>query len=119
MEIDDSEFESCRKAVMADCSKKTHNWVHNFKKYRFNKQKSKVAAASALEKIGAGAWLVALLPVDIGIGVVIYAFCLGTICFGLEFFYGEFIGAKNDSWYVLSRNRSGSNRLLRTLLCLP
>ena len=86
MEIEESEFESCRKAVMADCSKKTHNWVHNFKKYRFNKQKSKVAVASALEKIGAGAWLVALLPVDIGIGVVIYAFCLGPICFGLEFF---------------------------------
>lgn len=26
MEIEESEFESCRKAVMADCSKKTHNW---------------------------------------------------------------------------------------------
>lgn len=85
MEIDDSEFESSRKSVVADCSRKTHNWIHNFKKYRFNKQKSTAALASALEKIGAGTWLVALLPVDIGIGVMIYAFCLGTICFGLEF----------------------------------
>ena len=53
--------------------------------FHLNKQKTLAFMASALEKIGCGSLLVALFPSNVGIGVALYAFCLGTICLGVEF----------------------------------
>lgn len=55
------------------------------KDFQYDMLKTMTFAASALEKIGAGALLVALFPVNGGIWMTLYAVILATICFAVEF----------------------------------
>ncbi len=55
------------------------------KNFRVNKRKTMAFIASALEKIGVGSVLVALFPFNVGFWLMLYALCLATISFVVEF----------------------------------
>lgn len=86
MEIEEDDLEKRQKEVVQDLHEKIKTRFICFSKFKYNGRKTKFFVASALEKVGAGAWLVALFPKELGYGTMIYAFVLGTICFVAEFF---------------------------------
>lgn len=86
MEIEEDDLEKRKKEVVQDLHKEIKARLGCWSKFSYNKQKTKAFVASALEKVGAGTWLVALFPKELGYGTMIYAFVLGTICFAVEFF---------------------------------